>query len=78
MLARQMNYPLAWVIGSWIGTFLALIGLDIIPSFGNVLNMFLFVASAPALAGLPQRKFSPSRKKIPNNINFHSHRMCET
>jgi len=75
--AKQVKYPLAWVMGAWIGTFLALIGLDVIPSFGNVLNIFLFVASAPALAGLPQRKPSLSRKKVLNNINFHSPRMCE-
>lgn len=44
----------AWIIGIWFGVFFALIGLDVIPSFGNVLNIFLFVASAPAIAMVPK------------------------
>lgn len=53
--SRMSSYPeynkYIWVISLWIGVFLASWGMDVIPSFGNVFNIFLFVACAPEIIG---------------------------
>lgn len=41
---------ISWVISVWFSVFLSIWALDIIPSFGNVINIFLFIASAVMLA----------------------------
>ncbi len=45
-----------WVMAVWIGVLLAMLGLDLVPSFGNVINILLFVASASALVPQPESK----------------------
>ena len=41
---------ISWIISVWFSVFLSIWALDIIPSFGNVINIFLFIASAVVLA----------------------------
>ena len=39
----------AWTLGVWVGIFLQSMSLDVIPSFGNTLNILLMVATAVAM-----------------------------
>lgn len=69
---RQSTSPInrlknIWVFGIWVGVFLEMLGISAIPSFGNVTNIFLLVATAPAIVQIAQEP-SLAKDRYSKNI----------